>query len=90
MRLDCYSVTTLEHFALTFNRLFDNLSFYVWGISDPSGSKLLLRGDKKLGVASVDLTEVISGLTDVKCHSADSFAKIMFRQPMRRGCPMRS
>lgn len=62
----------------------------MWGISDPSGSKLLLRGDKKLGVASVDLTEVISGLTDVKCHSADSFAKIMFRQPMRRGCPMRS
>ena len=38
-------------------------------------------------MASVNLTQVISGLTDVKCYFADSFAKMSFRQPMRMGYP---
>ena len=36
---------------------------------------------------SVNLTQVICGLTVVKCYFADSFAKMTFIQPMRMGYP---
>lgn len=48
---------------------------------------ILLWRDKKLLAAGVNLTQVISGLTVVKCYFADSFAKMTFRQPMRMDYP---
>ena len=47
---------------------------------------ILLWRDKKSMAVSVNLTQVISGLTVMKCYFTDSFAKMSFRQPMWMGC----
>lgn len=41
---------------------------------------ILLWRDKKLLVAGVNLTQVISGLTVVKCYFANSFGRMSFEQ----------
>ena len=48
---------------------------------------ILLWRDKKSMAVSVNLTQVISGLTVVKCYFADSSTKMTFIQPMRIGYP---